>query len=202
MLIFIVTRQLTSLHRWQHNAEIQQKTEFPDCCGIASLLYDSSTRFSVHFPGSTRVYCYRDRLHGSVLGNIRRPSWSRVSTTCIFDRHLKLVDTCHVMGTVHLCTSPPPTQLSVVVIQIKLITNVCISSRDLFLLSHDSLMPSKQMTFVDNQYHSVHRVAHIHESWERDDDDQANILQVCRNTNVCQINRSWERYGNYWLGSL
>jgi hypothetical protein len=100
-----------------------------------------------------------------------------------------------------MATSPPPTQLSVAVTQIKLNTNVCISSWDLFLLSHDSLMPSKQTNDFCRQSHSVHRVAHIHEPWERDD-DQANILQVCRNTNVCHINRSWERYGNYWLGSL
>jgi hypothetical protein len=74
MLIFVVTRQLTSLHIWQHSAEIRQKKEFPDCCGIASLLYDSSTRFRLHFAVNAHIFSYGDRLHGTVSGNIHQPS--------------------------------------------------------------------------------------------------------------------------------
>jgi hypothetical protein len=103
-----------------------------------------------------------------------------------------------------MATSPPPTRLSVVVTQIKLITIVCLYIQSRAVLAFPRLTYAWQADkwLADNQYHSVHWVTHIHESWERDDDDQANVLQVCRSTNVCQINRSWERYGNYWLVSL
>ena len=40
----------------------------------------------------------------------------------------------------------------------------------------------------------------VHESWERDNIDQANIWHVGTSTNVCYVNKSWKQY--IWLIAL
>lgn len=125
-----------------------------------------------------------------------------VSMTGICERHMSLVDACHIMGMVHLYKY---WTLVFFTLTVKGSTIVCLLVMSDFLsFSHGLFILDKQRNdlCVDRQYHLVCHVAKCV--------SHGNVITMTRQTfgkftpcmNVCQINLLWKQYDTFSLGSV
>lgn len=136
----------------------------------------------------------------------RKRSANPRSTTGIFDRNLSLVDTSHVMVTVHLqkyflflCFSPTVRRYAtrrrnVQCLYTYQVEKCCIPTTRFYLTSG-------QVTCVDNQYHAITWRGYVNVSC------CGNAVTTTRQTsdtsmNFCRRNESWKQCEDYSLGFL
>ena len=136
----------------------------------------------------------------------RKRSANPRSTSGTFDRHLSLVDTFHVRVTVHLqkycpflCFSPTVRRYAtrrrnVQCLFTYQVENCCIPTTRLYLTS-------RQVTCVDNQYHSITYRGYVNASC------RGNAVTMTRqksdmSMNFCPRNESWKQCEDYSLGFL